>query len=321
MKEVLIIGAGKRVMGGILPALWCLQKTHRVAGVIARSERHISLMDGRMQITTKTSLDTIDLTRVSVVMVAVPIPEVASVLRMLSRHPLKHATLMLDTPILPFSALASMRFFSRFKDVRASEDVIALPPYLLAKHIAREQNLGAVREAALFHSGYRYHAVAAMRTLADSPVRSIRHTRYPRGVSRKTFQFMSGASGVLYEPRDYERGSFVVRYERGIIADSTYEPATHHIGYVREGAVYRGLTLNDVPVPATGLDIPYLDHIGSSIPEASLMNTMKVRALMELIVCADAQAPWRYPAGRSVVDNALIVGSERLGSAWSGLLY
>ena len=317
MTEVLVIGAGRRVIGAVLPALGCLADRFRIAAVCSRSEKRIAIA-GREEITTRTSLDGVDFSRIGLIAMAPTLASVPRLLERLSREDVGRAALLLDTPVLPPTRLAAARFFPAFKRVLVAEDTLALPPFIVARRLIDAGAIGTLRRIYFFHNGYKYHALASLKLLAGrSPLRRIVSRRYPGKVRRKELLFDSGVSAVLCEPRDYRAGKFLLQGDRGSIADYDYPVSpVQRIGYRLEGQIYRGLTLNGEPVPAAGLDQAYLAGVGTDVLDASPMNTMKLRGLMDLLVSSlEERSPHHYRPAEAICDNLAYIMADRLGIA------
>jgi hypothetical protein len=225
---------------------------------------------------------------------------------------------MLDTPVLPLKGIFSTRFFRRYKNVLTSEDCIALPPLSLAKKIIDEGKIGKVRNIYFFHNGYKYHAIASLQMLADDlTLPYIINRKFPEGIVMKEFFFKSKIRALLYEPRDYDNCRFLIEGDSGSIADYPHKSENvFHIGYQREGSFYTGLTLQGVKIESSQLDKAYLSLKGICIHESSFMNTMKIRALMDIITGSDNYvANTHYHPSKSIVSNLALILSEKIGIA------
>lgn len=312
--NVLVVGAGRRVKGAVLPALHCLGDRFRVAAVVARSARAIEV--GGRAIETVASLDEVDLAAVELVYLAVSIKHVPKVLADLAGRPVGHAVLLIDTPVLPPSGLAASRHFAAFARVLVAEDNVALPPFLLARRLIDEGAIGRLSRIYFFHSGFKHHALASLKLLSGGqPIRRIVNHKFAGKLRQKEIELGGGVSAVMYEPRDYATGKFLLVGDRGAIADYDYavEP-TRRIGYQLDGPIYRGLTLDGEPVPPAGLDRAYLDRIGTDVFDGTPMNTMKLRGLMDLLDAALApSSPYHYEVEEGIADHLAIRVTDRLG--------
>ena len=305
MKNVLVIGAGRRVRGAVLPALWCLPDRFRVAAVLSRTARELPAGPGRPPLTTVTSLDSVDVPGLDLIVAAPTIGEVPRLLAQLVERGASRAALLLDTPVLPPTGLWAASYFSSFARVLASEDSIALPPFLLARRLIDAGAVGQLQRLFFFHNGYKHHALASLKLLTGrSPIRRIVGRKFGGKRRQKQLAFANGMSATMYEPRDYATGRFLLQGDRGAIADYDYAvPPVERIGYVVEQGIYRGLTLNGEPVPPAGLDHDYLANIGTDLFDATPMTTMKIRGLMDLLVAAgEESSPLHYDPAEAVAD-------------------
>jgi hypothetical protein len=248
------------------------------------------------------------------IVVAVTTDNVPHIVAELARRDVGNAILLLDTPVLPLRGLSATRHFSRFARVLVSEDNIALPPLLLARKLIERGELGRLRRIFFFHNGYKFHALAGLKLLAGERIHRIVNRKFP-GVRQKTIEFASGIVATMYEPRDYAVGKFLIECERGTIADYDHAAAPRHrIGYVLDGPIYRGLTLDGAEVEPSSLDQLYRRHIGTDVFGATPMNTMKVRGLMDVIVGSlDTRSRFRYAPSEGLVDAIAAKLADRVG--------
>ena len=228
--RVLLIGSGRRMQSVVVPALWCLRDSFQILSTYSRRGDTVPFFDPIFAGAATNDLATIDFKNVDIVILAVTLSEVPVVLKKFTAHDMSHITLMLDTPVLRPEHLLARRMFKKFKEVRVSEDTIALPPFLLAKRVTQEKDLGVIKKIYFFHNGYKYHALAGLKTLTGKNIRSIRSRAFPGGHMRKDIEFKGGARASMTEPHAYDTGRFLVECERGSVAD--YDaPGAHRIGY------------------------------------------------------------------------------------------
>jgi hypothetical protein len=224
---------------------------------------------------------------------------------------------MLDTPVLRLRGLHAARRFKAFNRVLATEDNIALPPFRLARKLIDEGAIGELQEIYFFHNGYKHHAMAGLKMLAAAKIRQIVDRKYHGKLRQKQITFDNGVSAIMYEPRDYSDCKFLLKGSRGAIADYDYPTAAlRRIGYLVDGEFYRGLTLNGEPLRPSPLDRLYLDGVHRDLHDASIMSTLKIRGLMELLVEAlEERSPFQYSASEAICDNFNIQIANRLGLA------
>lgn len=333
MKKVVLIGSGKRAQGVILPALECLRDEFRVVGIISTTEKELNLFDGAFQMTTQTSYDSIDWSRVDVVIIAVTLDAVPSVINELSKRNTRHVTVMMDTPVLPLRKLGTLKLLKQFKQVQVSEDTLGLPPFVAARNLIDQGLIGKVKHIWLFHSGYRYHALATLKWLTQSShIRFARMKKWNRSAGVKEILLSSGTTAVIVEPRDYSIGRFLIVGERGSIADYSLEKAEncYHIDYQIRDSAYQGLLVNGKAVlrdsdnscysnsypnrAIEGLDERYRENLPRNLVETNLMTTMKIRGYMELLSNLDApHSPYRYDPIEGLYDAGAIACLEKFG--------
>lgn len=311
MKNVLVIGSGKRVMAGILPALMCLSDSFHIKAVYARKEKILTL--GTLNLTTKTDFEAIGMSDIDLIMIAITQNEVCGILKQLSKYNTKHIVLMLDTPVMPLKNIRSAKYFENFKRALVSEDTITLPPFLLARKLIDEGKIGAVQKIEFLNNGYKYHALASLKMLAqEKNIQSIRSKKVNSQETLKVIKFPGGIMANILEPRDYTKGKFSIHGEKGIIADYEINGGNvYQIGYKVKDSIYQGLTLNSEEIAPSQIDLAYLSKIPNNLPDKSLTNSMKVRGLMDLILAFDKDySQFQYKPLMGVYDKLAINISE-----------
>ncbi len=319
MKNVLLIGKGKRMQSVILPALWSLRDRFTVSNVFSRSGGTPSFFDPHFVGPSIKTLKEVDMDSVDLIVMAIPMKEVPGVLSQLATLSVGRCTLLLDTPVLAFKDRSAKRFFKAFREVRVSEDSIALPPYLLARRIQSERNLGKLCHAFFFHCAYRYHGLASAEMLADASLYSVRKEQLYGGVSRTHVRLGGGAEATFFEPRDYAVGKFLLTYERGALADYDV-PKASRIEYDLEGGFYKGLIFEGKPCPLDPFDLKYQELLSKPLFEPSPMHGMKIRAMMDLLDSAvEKDTRFCVSAKTGMRHATAIAFSEKLG--WYRKLY
>lgn len=320
--RVLLVGAGRRARQTILPAIWACDERVDLVGVCARSAREIELLGGRFR-TTTTTLPNVDLSGVDVVVVAIGTRSVPGLLRELAgRSEAASLTLMLDTPGLAAADLGAASLFDRFASVLASEDNYALPLFVLARRLVDEGAIGALRRVYLVHSGYRHHAIAALKQLtgAQHPT-SVAIDRWTGFASDIRIRFPGDVRALIVEPRRYGSGRTMIVGERAFVTDYPVEhPKAIQVGYRMEDGTFRGLTVDGEPAPASDLDAAFAARLGGApLEDPTLMGQMKIRGLMELLCGAhDPRSRFRYPVHDAIADDLSIRFAERLPFAVTG---
>lgn len=310
MKTAVVVGAGERVLGAVLPALGCLRSRFHVRDVVARSRKQISFGDRAI---TTTTLDAVDFEGADLIVVAVSLSEIPRVVEVIAtRAP--NAVLMLDTPVLPPSGLWTSRRFAAFRRVVVSEDNLALPPFLLARSLIEQGEIGTLQRIYFFHNGFKGHALASLKLLANASIDRIIDRKFAGKRRQKTIEMANGVTAVMYEPRDYAIGKFMLVGDRGTIADFETEDASSiRLGYQVSDATYRGMTLRGAPLAESGLDSLYLQGIDAFARERDLMLTMKIRGLMDLLVGAlEEHSPYHYSPFDAISDFLAIRIVDRI---------
>ena len=316
-----MVGAGRRARQTILPAIHSSSEWVDLVGVCTRTPRELELLGGRFKTFTSLLAD-IDLADVDAVVVAVPLPAVPEVLARLKEHPAPGPTLMLDTPGLAPSDLKATRGFTHFRAVLASEDNFALPLYVQARRLLDDGRIGRLRRIHMLHSGYRHHAIAALKQLtgARHPRRVAIH-RWNRWCSDIHMTFPGGVQALIVEPRRYEIGRTTIIGSNGFITDYPIDhPKATRIGYHMADGRYVGLTVDEEPVPLSALDDAFASGLRDApLEDPSAMSQMKIRGFMDLLAALpDATLPFRYPISDAIADDLVIRFAERLPFAVPG---
>ena len=314
-KNVLIIGSGKRVQGVTLPAFWCLRDWFNVVGIYSRMEKRLSFFDGKYNTRTIISLEGINFKSLNLIVIAVTIENVHEVLKTLSQYNTGHITLMLDTPVLPPNHLGAARLFNRFKRVVVAEDSITLPQLVAAKKIIENGKIGKLRHIYLFHNGFRYHALAALKFITGkSYIRKNRTKDLGTGITSRELSFVGGIGATIIEPVDYSIGRLLIVGTKGIIADYHFSKGeVTEIGYLAENRIYRGLTINGKRQDPDQLDKIFFENIGENIPQKTFMDGLKIRGLMSLIYATLEDSPPAYSTTEGLYDNLSIKLAEKTG--------
>lgn len=311
--KVLIIGSGRRVQKGILPALLCLGENVEIAAIYSRSQKTIYL--GGREFHTITDLQQVNFSEVNLILVSITIENAPDALQRLSKFTTRHITLMLDTPVLRPEALGATKYFSNFQQVLVLEDHLGLPQMVAAKRIIDEGKIGRLQSIHFYQSGYKYHALAALKYLTGSAyIQSIRHQRLSDGRAVKKIKLPGGIQAEIWEPRDYSKGRLLIVGSQGRIADFEGNENNFVISYKIEDNTYRGLAINGQDMPMSELDKFYLENVPTDRLEKDLINSLKIRGLMELVTgCNNPESQCRYSPENGLYDMLAIKISEKFG--------
>ena len=315
-KNILLIGSGRRAQSVILPALYCLKDSFDLTAIYSRSIKNLSMCNDSWKLTTINDLGKIDFTKLDLIIIAVTLDAVPEILQKLSSYPVEHITLMIDTPVLPHNKLGAIKYFSSFKKVLISEDSIALPQYVLAKRLMNEGRIGLLRCIYLWHSGYKFHALASIKYLTGaSYIKSIRSRNLGNGIFEKTIKLSNGVIVHVLEPRDYSVGRFLIIGESGLIADyPLLGHNSYYIDCVEKNNIYRGLMLNNILQPEDSLDKIYSDNIPGDLSERNLRTSLKVRGFMSLVTAAgEENSLYRYEPIAGLYDMLAIKIADKFG--------
>lgn len=274
--KVLVIGSGTRVQTSILPALRQLPD-FEIAGVFSKSIKNFS--NSGFFIQTINDLDSVDLSSIQLIIIAITTEAVPKILRQLVKKEIGHIVLMLDTPVLSPRGLGAAQLFKRFKKVLVSEDSIVLPNILAAKKIIESGKIGRLKKITFDRSVYKYHGLASLKMLVGKNIISnIRYKNLGDNQSQKLI-FARGARILINEPRDYGAGKILIEGDRGVIAD--YD---HH-----GENIYRIENQQDI-------------------------NKLKISGLKILIPAAlEESSPFHYSPWDAIYDSFSIKIAERLG--------
>lgn len=312
-RKVLVVGAGKRVEGAILPALLAFGGAIELAGIWARSSRKVSFYDGEVTVQTEAGPDAFDFSAIDTVIVAVTRTEVPSVLRRLGAFDTSRIALMLDTPVIDAKDVGAMRMLRRFRRVVCTEDSIALPPIVTAKRLIDEGAIGRVRSINLFHSGWRNHGLASLRFLTGMACpRRITVRRWNPKWSETRVRLGTVRASIV-QPHIHGNGRVLVVGEHGAIVDyHAGRSDAHEIGYVVENGVLRGVTVRG-EIVENERDRMFFDNLPRrGVPEPTLDNQFKIRGVMDLIAGVHDGSGPAYEPWDAIVDHQSMRLAERL---------
>lgn len=236
-RNVIVFGAGKRVLETALPALLRAEGAFRVTAVFARSAREIACAGRTFAVRRGAELAAADVAPGTLAYVAVGKQATPGVLAQLLAFDLRSVDLLIDTPVLLVKQLRHRGRLAAFRAAWVAEDCAELPWYDAVRALEANGALGPVRSATFHRSAYRYHAFAMLRALF--PGRSLARARRTRSgaIETRAVEFAGGASGTVIEPRDYASGHFVLTGANGALTDA----AAPEAGALRlEIAVERG---------------------------------------------------------------------------------
>jgi hypothetical protein len=134
--------------------------------------------------------------------------------------------LVIDTPGLGrVGDLWRMALFRRWAQVRVAEDFMNLPQFRLMGKLIEEGVLGDINKVQMSQVGYRYHALALVRSWLGFQAPSfVRSRRAPAGGVDIEYRFARGAIGEVLEPYEQAVGTIVAQGTRATVGG-------HPMGY------------------------------------------------------------------------------------------
>ncbi len=314
-RRVLVVGSGKRVREGVLPALRRLEGDLELEAVVARTAKAVEA-DGRSyDVEPLDALDAARMARVDLVVMAVAKDAVPRVLARLGALGAGGADLLIDTPVLRFKHLGHLGRLAAFRSASVAEDCTTLPCLDPLRQALDEGAIGPLRRVVLDRAGYAYHGLAMAKAIVG-PARVVRGRRRRAGEGwRRDVRFSNGVELVVHEPRDYRVGRIRAEGERGAISDEGGGDALPWSAVVEAGAC-TGFRVGDRVVPLAPRD---RELIGAPLEGAReplgvtpWMQGMKRVGLVRLLERV-RDGGSAYPVAEAVDDTVVDYHLERLG--------
>ncbi len=293
-----VVGAGRRISGDVVPSLESHGDLFRVAGIYARTTASVFGPVRRYDVQAMEALTDDALAGARFIYVAVPGNAVVPVLETLQRWPDRE--LVLDTPV-PTTPRA-LSLLRGFKRVHIAEDSVYLPWLEAVRTFWAANGLTGPVEIEFDRSGYRYHAVALARALcgtAESPAAVL-------AAERKDGVFairLTNGTARIIEPRDYAVGT--LRVTRGGITLSSHKAdGAVLIDVLTEDGLCTGF---DVGGARVLLSRPESFLIGRVAPDDSIVSLMgqlkRVGLARMFAMMAENKIPWTLEQG---LDDAKV---------------
>ena len=305
--NVLIIGSGNRVQKTILPALCCLPNKYNIVGICSRTEKNLILPGGKRTIRTIIDMDTIDLRHVDIIIIAVTTEIIPEVIHSLTRQSVHHIVLFLDTPVLYMKHIHTARLFSLFRNVYVTEDYIAMPITDVVKRIVQTGVIGKLKQIYLFHSGYKYHALAFLRRiLSEQSISTMIKKALSGAISEIHIRFPGGIRATIVEPKDYAAGRLLVIGEKGFISDYPLSgERAINIAYTFKNGIYGGMNISGEVVEKHRITNPLYWSIIRDLLDTSLINCIKIEGLIRLFESlSDQPFTYAYSYEEGLYDSA-----------------
>ena len=177
-QNIVLIGAGKRVLNTIIPAILCTKNKFNISHIIGTHSKKITI-GNHFEINTSTSLKDVPIKKVDILFIAVPPDTVHKVLKSLSIVDTSHIILFIDTPVCLPQTIGILRYQKKYKHCFTTEDFIGLLPYKIAKETIKKNNLGPILEIEFVHYGFKYHALATIKYLTNKTYFNCKQNTYP----------------------------------------------------------------------------------------------------------------------------------------------
>jgi hypothetical protein len=221
--NVFLIGSGRRIRNSFLPSFKCLQDKYTLAGLYSPTLANRKAVCEKWDIPAFDSLTNVNFSAIDVVVISISTHHVPAVLAQISSE-CWGKILIVDTPVFDsLKDFKAIRYLRKFSKVVVAEDYINYPQFGIMRDVLREVVLGDIKRITLAHTGFRYHALALVRSFVDfKKVRSLKRMHNENGIGRTTLGFVQGVSATILEP--YQRLDGWVKIE-GSKASLIYDPS------------------------------------------------------------------------------------------------
>ncbi len=321
--RVLIIGSGYRVKNSFLPALRLLDSDVEVLGVHSRNIANARAAGEPFGIGAVENLDSLRPGDVDAVMVSVTPTSNLAVLRA-TAHLAPGAALVMDTPAaVRWGDLRQLALYRRWRTVRVAEDFMNLPQFRLVGKVIESGVIGDVVRIRLESMGYRYHALALLRSWLGFPLVRSSRCRWSRGGAVDiVYRFPGGVTGDVIEPFTGADGPFEVVGTRGSI---TGHSMGHAVSGADDGRLERledetglcGFRVVGVGAETNAIktSVPSLVPLRAmGLEDDSEFNLLRVDALRQIIVSLWSPDPLNsaYRLQDAMADGLVSVTSRAL---------
>jgi len=222
MKNIVLIGAGKRVINTIAPAL-LINKNYKINQIISNNPgKEIKLPHQNTYLSFLTNpLEKIKLNNTDILYIGIPPKEIIKVIKYLDQtQNLNKIILLIDTPPINIKNLFEISYFQRFKEVYVLEDWPFFKTFNILKEYINKNLIGDLKDIFLFHNSYKYHTLSLLRKLFNINSFTIILKKKQSGGFSKTYIF-SGFKKIcsIQDPRNYNVGRFILKGTKGSISD------------------------------------------------------------------------------------------------------
>ncbi len=301
-----LIGAGRRMQGNYLPALFLLPDDFAVAWAHARRPEPLRAAMDPWGVAPQDVLDAAALESVDAVAMSVPIDQNAKVLGQLqaAKHRLH---LFIDTPIVTSLKQARdvMPLLVGFRSVTVTEDFMNFPEWSLARSAVEEGVTGPVSDVILDGAGYYYHGLALIRSFFGfDDVRVTRRVALGGAHAVNTFEFAHGRRGRIAYPYRRFDGTMTVIGARRTISTCAGADDTRPVILLTRHRNAEGL-IDRITLSGDGVERELvLDDVAAiaAMPEhdrsdLNLMRTLGLKAVFRSLRAPDINARYGLLAG------------------------
>ena len=310
--RALVVGSGYRVRNAFLPALSLLDSHIETVAIYSRTPENARRAGERWGVAAIDDPRVLRPGDIDIALVSVTVTNNLDVLKSIA-HLAPGAALVIDTPgVGRFDDLARLAQFRKWSQIRVGEDFMNMPQYRLVGDAIRAGALGDVSRVSMSEMGYRYHALALVRSWLDlmAPTTARSH-RVPGGVNID-YRFRGGKAGEVREPYRQGEGSFVVT---GSKATLTGHPMGHDIPDAKGAKLTRlegadglaGFAIDGLETPMK-IDLPHHAAVGAmSLEDDSEFNLLRIDGLSKVISSLWLPDPVnsRYRLEDAVADNLI----------------
>jgi hypothetical protein len=318
MHGITIIGAGARVQNCVLPAITLLGSSVHLQDIYSKTKKEILLPDGNA-LTTRTDLKNITLDQTDVLIVVIPARAISKILMSLKEIRVrKNIAMLLDTPPGRFSHLWRTGQFKGYRSVGVGEDWVRLAPIVAARNLISKGKIGELKSIQLFNSGYRYHALAAIKTLCGvRTIQSIRYSHYAANFSDWDIKIKKGIRCRNFAPNNYEVGRIAIIGTKGSITDYSLNESCSNafqITYPEPVGCYQPVLLNGEQTHKDEIDARMSEMPIQHLIDSSRINLMKINSYARILQeTLDGNKPVPYPVADAMYDYFAATIAEKVG--------
>ncbi len=207
--EIVIIGAGRRVREDALPVFETLIKNQDAISVYAKNESGIFGWCKPRIVKPLNELSHIDLSKIKLIYVAVPVHEAKYVSKFLKKNIPENIKIIWDTPISN-NVFYALDILKKFK-IYVAEDSSYLPWLKLLENL-KGKNLNQIL---IDRGGYKYHATAIAREIYKK-INKTDHLQ-KKGISKSknklSYKINDKTKVLIKSPRSYDEGSIKLYFD------------------------------------------------------------------------------------------------------------